>query len=184
MLLILASKLQITRWIIEEKATALTETMIIFPMMMTLLMGVYDIGQGIVVSQKTIGASQIIADLITRNREVDMTLVNDIIVAGRLALEPYETVTFGYDIASIEFNASGDPIVLWRVTENMDPNEVAVLSSEGLGTTGEGVVVVTAVYTYTPFFSDFLVGDINMSEVAFLRGRRSPLVTCVDCPTI
>jgi Flp pilus assembly protein TadG len=179
----IAEKLQFIRWVRDESATALTESVILFPIMISLLMGCYDLGQGIALNQKTIGASQIIADLTARNRSVDMVLMNDIIMAGQLAMEPYSTVPFGYDIVSIQFDEDGAPEVLWRITQNMDGNDDAVESSQGLGTAGDGLVIVTTTYNFRPYFVNFVVDEINMNEVAFLRGRRSATVTCDDCPS-
>lgn len=175
--------LQISRWVREERATALTESVILFPVMISLLMGCYDLGQGISVNQKTIGASQIIADLTARYRSVDMTMMNDIVQSGQLAIEPYSTVPFGYDIVSVEFDDDGQPVVLWRITENMDENDTAVQSTVGLGGEGEGIIVVTTSYQFRPYFANFVVDEINMNETAFLRGRRSSTVTCADCPS-
>jgi len=171
------------RWCTDNRATALTETAILFPVMMSLLMGVYDIGLGISINHKTITASQVIGDLVTRNIQMQAAMIEDIVEAGQLSLEPYPVLTMGYDIASIEFESDGDPCVLWRVTENMDPNQVAVESTEGLGGPGEGILAVTVAYRYTPYFSNFVVDTIDMQEVAFLRGRRSPTVPCPDCPS-
>lgn len=179
----IAEMLQVSRWFREERATALTESVILFPIMISLLMGCYDLGQGIAVNQKTIGASQIIADLTARYRSVDMDMMSDIIISGELALEPYSTVPFGYDIASVEFDDDGQPVVLWRITENMDENDEAVESTVGLGVEGEGLIVVTTTYQFRPYFANFVVDEINMNEVAFLRGRRSATVTCADCPS-
>ena len=181
-LYILAVKLQILRWAKEEEATAFIETVILMPVLITLLMGTYDLGQGVTVNQKTIAAAQVIGDLIARDRTIDMSTLRDIITAGELALEPYSSVPFGYDIASVQFDAAGKPVVLWRVTENALQNDAAVDSTENLGVPGEGVLVVTAVYNYDPYFSHFVVPEINMQEVAFLRGRRSSTITCTDCP--
>ncbi len=170
------------RYAAEEDATALIETVILMPVMISLLMGCFDLGQGILMNQKTIGASQIIGDLITRDKTVTMGRLEDMITAGEMAFEPYSTATFGYDIASVEFDEDGEPVVLWRVTENMEPNDDAVASTEIIGEPGAGVVVVTSIYKYTPFFSHFVVDEINMKEVAFLRGRLSATVACNDCP--
>ncbi len=181
-LYILAVKLQILRWAKEEEATALIETAILFPVLITLMMGTYDLGQGVTVNQKTIAAAQVIGDLIARDRTTDMNTLQEIITAGEMALEPYSTAPFGYDIASVQFDEDGNPVVLWRITENALENDDAVASTEGLGPPGDGVLVVTAVYNYDPYFSHFVVDEINMKEVAFLRGRKGPTITCADCP--
>lgn len=170
------------RYISDERAMSFTETAILFPILLSMLMAVYDLGQGVVVNQKTVAASQIMADLVTRNEIVSMDLIEDIVNAGELALAPYSTEGFGYDIASIEFGEEGDAEVLWRVTENMEQGDAAIDSTEGLGEEGEGVVVVSVVYAYEPYFANFIVDSINMNELAFLRGRKSLVVGCTDCP--
>lgn len=179
----IAEKLQLLRYAAEERGVAALETVILFPILGTLLIGCYDLGLGILMNQKTVGASQMIGDLITRNRSVTMTGLTDMIAAGRLAYEPYSTTSFGYDIASIRFDEDGEPVVLWRVTNNMEPNDAAVESTEGLGTEGDGMVVVTAAYKYDPYFTRFVVDEITMQEVAFLKGRTSATVTCSNCPS-
>lgn len=171
-----------SRWGHEEKAVAAVESAILFPVMITLLMGVYDIGNGIVINQKAISASQVMADLVARNQFVDMDAVNDIAVAGRMAMEPFATNTMGYDVISVEFDDDEEPEVLWRVTSNMVGNDTALESTEAIAEEGNGVVIVTVSFAYTPFFSHFIVDEINMQEVAYLRGRRSATVTCDDCP--
>lgn len=179
----LAVKLQITRWVVEEEATAFTETVILMPVLVSLLMGCYDLGQGITTNQKVIGASQIIGDLIARNRSITASDLEDMITAGELAIDPYSREPFGYDIVSVEFDDDGNPDVLWRLTYNTDENDDAVASTEDLGAAGDGLIVVTTTYRYKPFFSHFVVDHINMKEVAFLHGRRSATITCDDCPS-
>ena len=177
----LYSTLKKSRYIADESGISFTETAILFPVLLSMMMAVYDLGQGVVVNQKTVAASQVIADLVTRNEVVDAALVDDIVNAGELALAPYSTQGFGYDIASIEFDENSDPVVLWRMTENMDQGDAAIDSTTGLGIEGEGVVVVSVVYSYVPFFSNFIVDSMDMTELAFLRGRKSATVICTDC---
>jgi Flp pilus assembly protein TadG len=166
----------------DERGVSAIEAAMLFPVLFSMLMAIYDLGQGVVINQKTVAASQVIADLISRSEVVDTDLIDDIVIGGKLALEPYDKTPFGYDIASIEFDEDGDPIVLWRVTDNMDENENAIDSTIGLGEEGEGVIAVSVVYAYEPFFTNFVVDSFDMTEVAFLRGRKSTTVTCSDCP--
>jgi len=169
------------RFIEDESGMSFVETAILFPILLSLIMAVYDLGQGVIVNQKTVMASQVIGDLITRYEFLDADTVNDIVTAGELSIEPYPKQPFGYDITSIEFDEEGDPIILWRMTENMSPDANAVNSTIGLGAEGEGVVVVSVNYKYVPYFSNFVFDEIRMNERAFLRGRRSVTVQCDDC---
>lgn len=170
------------RFLEDQRGVSAIESAILFPILFSMLMAVYDLGQGVIVNQKTVAASQIIADLVSRKEVVDMALIDDITNAGELAFLPYPSTNFGFDIASVVFDEDGDPEILWRVTENMAQEEGAINSTTGLGDEGEGVVVVSVTYTYEPFFTNFVVDEFNMNERAFLRGRKSATVTCTDCP--
>lgn len=168
----------VRKWIDDEEATAVIEAAMLFPPMITLLMGVYDLGNGIVLAQKTIVSSQIAADLVARNRTVNSGDVEQIINASHLAYEPYGLNNYGIDIASLRFDASSNPVVIWRVTRDMAPNATAVQSTRGLGLPeGEGMIIVTVKYNYIPFFSQLFLQNFTFQEVAFTRGRRSPTVT-------
>ena len=173
--------LKVRRYVDDESGISATETVILFPVLLTLMMAVFDLGQGIVINQKVVSASQIIGDLITRREIVTADVVEDVIRAGELALDPYATTDFGYDIASIYFEEDDEPTVLWRMSDNMGESQAAIDETIGLGNAGEGVVVVSVAYTYQPFFSNFIVNNFNMTERAFLRGRKSATVSCADC---
>jgi Flp pilus assembly protein TadG len=163
-------------WKACDRGTAVVEAAMLFPPMITLMMGVFDLGNGIVLSQKTITSSQIAADLVSRNRTINAEAVEEVIAAARLAFEPYGLNEFGIDIVSVEFDALQQPVILWRETRDMSPNTEAVQSVAGLSPEGEGMIIVTVQYAYGPHFSRFFTGDLNLREVAFSRGRRSPTV--------
>ena len=173
---------KIREYFCDVTGMSVTETAILFPVLISLMMGIYDLGQGVIVNQKTVAASQVVADLIGRNEVVNIDLLTDIRNAGELALQPYSTIEFGSDIMSVEFDEDGDPVILWRVTENMSGDDEALDSTDGLGAEGEGVVIVSIANEYKPYFSKFIVSEINMRERAFVRGRRSATVLCADCP--
>lgn len=167
----------VRRWAVEGDGMAMMEAALLFPPMMTLLLGVFDLGNGIVLSQKTITASQVAADLVSRNKTMDSANLTDIIEGAKLAFEPYALVDFGIDVVSIQFDADKQPQILWRHTENMSPNTSAVQSVAGFSDEGDGIIIVSVQYKYIPQFSGIFTGDINLSEVAFARGRRSATVT-------
>jgi Flp pilus assembly protein TadG len=171
-----------SQYVSDDAGVSIMEMAILFPILMAMLMAVFDLGNGIVVNQKTVAASQIIADLITRNEVVDSALIDDVVNAGELALDPYPRTNFGYDIASVIFDEDEEPEVLWRVSDNISQSSVAIDATTGLGAEGEGVVVVTVINDYEPLFSGFVVDVYNMRERAFLRGRKSATVECSDCP--
>lgn len=169
-------------YIDDCRAISAVETAILFPILISLMMGIYDLGQGVIVNQKTVTASQVIADLVGRNEVVDMALLTDIRNAGELALMPYSNQEFGTDMISVEFDIDQNPVILWRVTENMTEDDSALDTTDGLGQQGNGVVIISVINRYEPFFSNFIVPEINMAERAYVTGRISPTIICTDCP--
>jgi Flp pilus assembly protein TadG len=168
---------KIIAWKDSEDGVAMLEAAMLFPPMLTLLLGTFDLGNGIVLSQKTITASQVAADLISRNKTMNATNLDDIIEGSKLAFEPYGSSEYGVDIVSVEFDNNRNPQILWRETQNMLPNNDALESVRGLYDSGEGMVIVSVVYAYNPQFAKFFTGEFEFLEVAFTRGRRSATVT-------
>lgn len=160
----------------EENAVAAVEVALLFPVLFMLLLGLLDVGYGILASQKTIRASQVVSDLIARKSTLSSDDISEAIEAGRLALEPFDTSSFGIDVVSIYFDEEGDSQVCWRETVNMSTNDNALESMNDIGTDGEGAVAVTVRYIYSPDFSSHVIGDLTMKEVSFTRGRKSAIV--------
>lgn len=164
-------------WRRREEGIAAMEMVLVFPILFTLLLGVYDLGNGFLVNQKVIASAQIMSDLIARNVSVTDSDLDDVVTAGKLALEPYDSTNMGYDIVSVSFDSDGDPVEEWRRTVNMSENSTAFDSTTALGSTGDGVIIVTVSYPYHPVFGGFVINTINMQETSFARGRRTPVVS-------
>lgn len=160
----------------NDDGLAAIEAALVFPILLTLLMGTFDLGNAILANTKVVRASQVVADLVTRTRSVSDADVAEAIEAGRLALEPLNTDSYGIDITSIEFDDEADASIEWRETENMTPDPSVLDRVEALAEEDSGVVVVSVRYLYRPFFGEFITGDIQMMETGFARGRKSAVV--------
>jgi Flp pilus assembly protein TadG len=165
-------------YIWSERATAAVESALLFPILITMLVSMIDIGNALLVNQKLISASQMTADLITRLKNPTLQQRDDAIKAGVLAMNPFPTgAAYKYEIISVEFDETGNPDVVWReASDGLDPSLDLVESTTGLGNDGEGVVAVRVTYEYKPFFTSFVIQDIDMQEIAYMRGRKSPVV--------
>ena len=166
------------RWAREDEAVAAIEAGILFPLMLSILMGVVDLGVALTINEKVVNSGHMMADLLAREDDINDAEFTDIIVSGQLVIQPYDIAPFGYDIAGIQFvDEEAIPTVMWRETFNMDQNGDIESESEDLGIENEGVLAVTVHYTYTPFFTTFVVGEIEMEEVSYARGRKGLFVT-------
>lgn len=167
----------IKTWFRSEEGVAGVEAAMIFPVLVVLLLGTFDLGNAILANQKTIRASQVTADLITRNRSVDDAQIDAAIEAGQLAYEPLVSNTFGVDIISIRFDDLSNPQIVWRETRNMAAIDDVFTRVASLAEPGGGALVVVVNYQFQPLFAGFVVSNIDMQEVAFSRGRKTAVVT-------
>lgn len=168
------------RYLRDKCGLAGIEASFIFPIMLVLFFGTMDLGQAIMANQKTIKASQVAADLITRSAQVSNFEVQEAINAATLSLEPYDSSNLQFDIVSVRFASDGTPHIVWRETTNgMTPVGNVIERVTPIAQAGSGVVMVVARYRYDPIIAGFVVDTINMEEVAFARGRRSEVV-CRD----
>lgn len=166
------------RWWRDEDASAAIEAGFLFPIMLSILMGTVDIGMALNTNQKLVNAAGMIADLVAQNETLTDDALADIVAAGRLALQPYGTGSFGYDIAGVQFDGKEKtPVVRWRDVENMEINASLENRVAGLGDENEGVVAVTVEYIYRPFFTNFVVGEIKMAEISIARNRKGVFVS-------
>lgn len=166
------------RWRRGVEAVAAVEMALIFPFLITMLLGIVDIGQAVLMNKKVISAAHIASDLLTRNISVTDDDLAQAIEAARLALDPYPTASFGIDIVGVQYQGvAAEPVAVWRETQNMAENGDVLAGSAGLGVENEGVVAVTVVYSYEPPFSGVFAGNVEMEEVTYARGRTTPFVS-------
>jgi hypothetical protein len=158
----------------------LIEAVMLIPIMVSLVFGLYDLGHGILINKKTVSAAHIAGDLIARKNVVSDADLAEAIEAAKLAIDPYDRGYFGIDIASITFQDEDTPSILWRETQNMQPNPDIPSDAIGLGFEGEGVLAVSVTYQYTPLFYKMFFERIEMKEVSFLRGRKTSVIRHED----
>jgi Flp pilus assembly protein TadG len=168
----------LVQWCLRKDGTAAVEAALVFPLLLMMLLGTYDMGNALLSNQKVIRASQVTGDLVTRERSVNDAALNEAIQGGELALAPNDTTTYGVDIVSVSFDNNANASILWRETRgNIVPDPNVLDRVTELAEPNSGVVIVIVEYTFKPIFGDFVFGDIPMQEIAFTRGRQSAVVT-------
>ena len=164
-----------------EEGTAIAEFALIFPILFTLTLGIWEVGSAIHINQKSIASAQILADLIARKMSVDDDSLEEAIRAAQLAIEPYSLEPYGIDILSVTYNEDDEPEEVWRETRDMTADPDLIDRTIGLGTEYEGAVVVRVTYEYEPALGGMVLrDDVLISEVAFARGRRNAVVERVE----
>lgn len=160
-----------------DEAVAAVEFALIFPLLVSIFLASVDLGQALWMDRKVVATAQTVGDLLARTDEVDDNLIDDVIEAAELIMTPFDFSTVGYDIISIQFDPDDEmPEVAWRETVGMIEDDRFPEIAEGLGGAGDGVMAVVITATYEPVFYGFVLGDIDLRETSFLRGRRQPFV--------
>ena len=164
----------------DESGSPAIEAGLLFPVLLLMICGMMDVGVGLIVNMKVTNAAQVVSDLVSRESTVSDATINDAIIAGKLAIMPYQTTSYGIDIAGIQYiGTSLTPTVQWRRTQNMQANTAVIPHSQGLGAQNEGVIAVTVTYKYEPYFSASFMNTISMSEESYVRGRKGLFVSKV-----
>jgi len=169
-------KIEIKHFWKNNDGLATIESAILLPIMIVILMGMYDIGQAIIINQKVTAASHMAADLITRKTVIEDTDLDDAYGVAKLIIDPYDRDLLGIDIVGIKYDDDDDPEEKWRTQYNMSANVNLPSRASGLGVDGEGLVAVSTTYKYKPFFTSPLTGDLVMEETSYLRGRKNSFV--------
>ena len=175
----------VKRYLSHEDGSNAVEAALLLPVLFVMLFGVWEVGRALTANHKMITASQVVADLVSRKPVVTQADLDQAMEAAVLTMLPYASKSsdFGIDVLSVKFDTSDNPQKLWEKTYNMGTTAYAnassadaLASSKGLGSSGEGAIVVTMIYDYKPTFGSGVITAFRMQERAFARGRRSPLV--------
>lgn len=161
-------------YIHDEAGTSAAEFVIIFPVLFFMILGIWDLGNGLWVGQKLIKTSNMVADLLARESEVTDAELAQAFEAGRIALQPFPDGSLEIEVYSFSFDADGNPTLVWDDAYNTSPNENFIDDIDDLGT--DGSLVVRVNYQYDPDFSGFIIPTINMSETVFVKGRQVDVV--------
>jgi len=108
-------------------------------------------------SGKTMEAAFTVADLTAQSGAQTTASLGSIVSAARNVFSPLPNVLgaqLSINIASIGFDATGNPTALWCYGAG-GGTPVDVTAAAGLGTSGDAVVAVTVVFNFTPWFSVF-----------------------------
>jgi len=160
----------------DERGSAAVDMIVVLPIMLMVFTSVVELTSVLRLDRKVVAAAQTTADLITQRREVSNADLNDILRAAELILEPYPASGHSVGIVGVEYDINDAPQILWTESKNGGTVPDALTRAAGLGTEGEGVVVVRVTYSYTPVFFDFLLGQTTLEETTVLRPRRSTIV--------
>jgi Flp pilus assembly protein TadG len=158
---------------------AAIEFAMLAPILAALFLGSIELCDALNCQQKVTGMASTAADLIAQETQASTSDISNVYAAVNSIIYPYSTSGLRIVITSLADNGSGGGKVVWSCAQNGTPRAVNanVAVPTGVISTGGSVILAEVTYPYTSPVSDYITGTINMSEVFYLRPRRSSSVT-------
>jgi Flp pilus assembly protein TadG len=164
----------------QRRGTVSVEFAVALPVLLVMLLGVFEISQALIVYMKVIDVADTISDLVAQQKQVASSDIDNYYIAGQLVMTPSVGSGLGLAVASVTFDPNtGNPSVAWQVTRGGAAAMTdAAVAATGLGGDGDSVIVANATYTYTPISSYLLKQGITMSSRVFSRPRVVFTIPC------
>ncbi len=170
------------RLLADARGLAAVEFALILPVMITVYFGTIETTDALTASRRVTNVAQTAADLVAQATSVSASDVDDIFAASTAILTPFDTTAAQITISSVVANASNVTKVAWSkayggATPRATNSTIALPA--GLTIPGTSVVMAEVTYAYTSPVGTLLTGPITMTEVAYLRPRRTVSVALV-----
>lgn len=166
------------RYLNDASGVVAIEFALLIPVMLTLYFGTIETTNAMTAARRVTNVASTAADLTAQASSVSTSDINDIFSASTAILAPFPTNVIKITITSVVASTSNasSTKVSWSKTYGggtaRSVNSSVTLPA-GLTTAGSSVIMVEVAYTYSSPISTFITGPIVMSEVAYLKPRRS-----------
>lgn len=170
------------RLLVDARGLAAVEFALILPVMITVYFGTIETTDALTASRRVTNVAQTAADLVAQATSVSASDMGDIFAASTAILTPFDTAAARITISSVVANASNVTKVAWSEAYGGATPRAAnssITLPAGLTTPGTSVVMAEVTYFYTSPVGTLLTGPITMTEVAYLRPRRTVSVALV-----
>lgn len=163
---------------------ALVEAALVFPILISLFLGISEFSEALTVSRRVEAAAGTSADLVARLRTVtsdDLTQIKPMIDE---MLRPYQTATLGLVITSVVADADNETTVAWSHAEGAGVSARAegspVALPAGLTEPDTSVILAEVRYGFRSTLATLIVGEMPMEAEAYLRPRLAARVEKTD----
>lgn len=183
-----AKKTRLYALLHDRKGAGAVEFAIIIPLLIMGYLGAFEVSVGIGVSRKVAHASSTVAELLTRESQVDKATLDGMKDVVKAAMVPYKLSNYTLKITGITVNAAGKGTVIWSRDQNgatpykagtsiVLPSE---LSAVNTFVVRAELVVPHELMLLSPNLSNTL-HKINISKTYYYQQRLGDQITCKDC---
>lgn len=160
----------------DNRGISAIEFAIIFPILISLYIGVAELTQGLTIDRKVTQISSSVADLVSQEKVMNAGEISDIYKAAEQIVLPYNKSPLVIVVSSVVTDGNGNSTIEWS---NSSPAGYARSSGSpislpnGLNEANTGVVMSEVKYDYTSNLGKFITGTIVLEDQFFLRPRNS-----------
>lgn len=174
----------------DRKGVGSIEFAILFPVLVMLYLGAFEITIGLSVSKRTTRAASTIADTITQQQSVTKSSLADIAHAAPPIYSPYDSSDMLLKVTAVQIDSTSNPKVMWSWASTGSapyaknsvvsdvPAEMKVANSFLIRTE------LSIPYTLFVFASDFMPKEMTTFRISrsyFYRQRQNENIPCGDC---
>jgi Flp pilus assembly protein TadG len=168
----------------DRSGQALVEAALVFPMLISVFLGVSEFSQAFTVKRRLETAANAAADLVARTASVataDLTgtkaMIDEI-------LKPYSTTPLGLTISSVVADQDNATRVAWSYAQGSGATArtsgAAVTLPPDLTEPNSSIIFAEVNYTFRSTLAHLIIGDVAFTAEAYLRPRASAQVTKSD----
>lgn len=163
----------------DRRGVSAVEFALIAPFMILLYLGSVEISLALSIDRKITSVSSALADLVAQDDVITDDEISDILNAGSVIVAPFDPAPLEIRITSILMDAAGEVEVQWSDADGMSPyaEGSAISVPDGVLERNRSVIMVEVEYRYETMFGELGVNHFDISEIFYLRPRRSIVVS-------
>jgi len=163
------------RFSTDRRGNAAVEFALIAPVLMAFYFAVVEISMLLTADRKVTSVTAAIGDLIAQTDDVDAAEVNAIFDVASAIMRPLDSSAIELRVTSIAMDMTGSVGITWSRARGTPPLAcgATVPLPTGVLTPGQSIVIAEVSYTYAPPIGHFLTGDVELTDVFYLRPRKS-----------
>jgi Flp pilus assembly protein TadG len=171
----------------DRRGVTVVEFSLVAPILVSMLIGGFEISRYVLLQQKLNGVSASMADLVSQAETLSAAELNSLFTSVDYLIKPFSMGADGVVIVSSIGAVDGNPpTVFWqrkgggtlvRDSEFGNEGDTATLPTGFIIRSGESLIVVEVYYDYTPLLGEQFVSSKELYHRAFLRPRFGALRT-------
>ncbi len=159
----------------DQRGVSAVEFALIAPAMIVPYLGSVEISLALQIDRKITSASSALADLVAQDDVITDDEIDSIMEAGRAIVAPFDTAPLEIRVTSVYMDMDDNVEVQWSDAVGLAPHAAggSIPVPAGILDNNRSVIMVEVEYRYDTLFNEIGVSEFDISEVFYLRPRRS-----------